>query len=432
MHRLLLSLFVLIQYIILPGAPFAAGTPAEAVSAQTITIEHVRIMWLKNPQEEAVVSWTTRTPGTDHRVYYDTESHGRNIRAYDHSAGTFKDGKYTLVNEDSEWSEPGWYHHVHLDNLQPATTYYLRISSDDQVSQEYHFITAPEDDVPFSLIYGGDSRIGRESGPSGGMDPYEHTDRRNIFRRVAELVKQYPDIIALSHSGDFCLNAEWRYMERWLSDYELTTTGTGRLMPIIPGRGNHDRQVGFEEMFPWPDFHRNYYFTTQLSGETALISLNTNISIIGDQKDWLKVQLQELRPANRWVFVQYHVPAYGSVKSIAQGAPQRQHWVPLFEEYDVNLVGESDHHTLKRTVPIRYGAPDMENGITYIGDGGLGVPQRVPDTTRWWFQDPGFAISAHHVQLLEFGQEELRVRAIGIDGKVLDDFSVTPNLVPAE
>jgi hypothetical protein len=110
------------------------------------------------------------------------------------------------------------------------------------------------------------------------------------------------------------------------------------------------------------------------------------------------------------------------VKSYQQGESQRRHWVPLFEEFQVDLVCEADHHSLKRTVPIYEDKADPERGVMYIGDGGLGVPQRTPDTTRWYLQEPGMVTSAHNVHLLEFGKDELRGRAIGMEGAVLDRF----------
>jgi acid phosphatase type 7 len=131
--------------------------------------------------------------------------------------------------------------------------------------------------------------------------------------------------------------------------------------------------------------------------------------------------------------LQYHVPAYPSVKAYENGAQQRQHWVPLFEQYQVDLVCEADDHMLKRTVPIYQDRHDPERGIVYIGDGGLGVPQRVPDLTRWYLKSPGFATPALHVHLIEFRDEDMRVTAIGMDRQPLDHFVLKPRavLVPA-
>ncbi len=394
-------------------------------AAQANGIEHQRVLWMENPAHEAVVSWSTREAGNDHRIYIDTVSRGGDPEAYADRVGTFRDGAYTMIPEDEAWAEPAYYHHVHLDGLEPSTTYYFVIASDDAISEEFHFITAPAGDEPIAILFGGDSRI-------GGREPYDHNDRQKMNMRMAALLEENPQIIAFAHGGDYCQRAEWRYLDPWLTDHELVRTDAGRLLPIIPARGNHDMQIGFEEKFAWPDRERDYYFSTRLSSEVALVTLNTEISLGGDQRNWLEGELPGLRSEVRWLFVQYHRPAYSSVRSLQDGAGRRNNWVPLFERFNVDLVCESHDHALKRTMPIRAGAPDPENGIIYIGDGGLGVPQRDPDPDRWWLQDPGFAKSAHHVHMLEFGRDRKRVRAFGMNGEVLDDFTLTPRMIAVE
>lgn len=383
-------------------------------------IEHPRVLWIKNPSQEAVVSWTTRQPGEKHRVYYDTEPRGTNPSAYRQQAETFKDGMYTMLDVDKQFVKPGYYHHVHLKDLQPGTRYYVLIESDGQVSRQLNFITALGEDVPFQMLFGGDSRI-------QGQTPYEHTDRRKMNDRMRMLFEENPRVLALIHGGDYCERAEWRYLDAWLTDHQRVITRDGRMLPIIPARGNHDIQVGFEEMFPWPGMERSYYYTTSLSPRMALVTLNTEISVSGDQRDWLRNELPGLREANRWLLASYHRPAYPSVRNMQDGEARRRNFVPHFEANNIDLVCESHDHALKRTVPIRDGKHDPENGIIYIGDGGLGVPQRTPDPSRWWFQG-GDAVtkSVHHVHLFDFGADEFRARAIGMEGDVLDDFTIRP------
>lgn len=382
-------------------------------------IEHQRVLWMDNPANEAVVSWTTRSEGGNHKVYFDTTPRKGQLDAYASSTESFKDGKFTMRKEDEKWSKPGYFHHVHLEGLKPATIYYFVMVSDDVVSEEYHFVTALADDRPFSLLFGGDSRIGTN-------EPYEHNDRRKMNLRMAATLEANPTILALVHGGDYCQYAEWRFLEPWLEDHELTITKANRMLPIIPTRGNHDTQIGFEEMFSWPEGPKDYYYSIRFSPQAGLVVLNTEISLAGDQRKWLDRELKKLRGDSRWVFASYHAPAYPSVRSMQDGASRRDNWVPLFEEHNVNLVCESHDHALKRTLPIRDGKPDMENGITYIGDGGLGVPQRQPDLNRWWLKSPGFAKSVHHFHMLEFGTDVLRVRAFGMEGDTLDDFRIEP------
>ena len=78
----------------------------------------------------------------------------------------------------------------------------------------------------------------------------------------------------------------------------------------------------------------------------------------------------------KWKFAVYHHPAYSSAPS-RDNKDIREHWVPLFEQHQLDLVCEADGHNIKRTVPIRNGKRDP-TGVVYIGEGGLGVPQRQP------------------------------------------------------
>ncbi|MFU8893407.1 MAG: fibronectin type III domain-containing protein [Luteolibacter sp.] len=393
---------------------------AEASQGAPGAIEHPRVLWIKNPSREAVISWTTRQPGEKHRIYYDTEAHGTKISAYRNQAETFKDGMYTMLEVDHRFVEPGYYHHVYLKDLTPGTRYHILIESDGRVSRQLNFITALENDMPFQMLFGGDSRI-------EGKTPYEHTDRRKMNDRVRMLFEENPRVLALLHGGDYCERAEWRYLDAWLTDQDRVITRDGRMLPIIPVRGNHDVQIGFEEMFPWPEMKRSYYYTTQLSSQMALVTLNTEISMGGDQRDWLRDTLPGLREANRWLIASYHRPAYPSVRNMQDGESRRRNFVPHFEANNIDLACESHDHALKRTVPIRDGKHDPDNGIIYIGDGGLGVPQRTPDPSRWWFQgDDSVAKSAHHVHLFDFGEQEFRARAFGMAGEVLDDFTLRP------
>lgn len=388
-------------------------------------LAHFRVTWMTDPAEKAVISWTTPAEGRWHVVHYDTQSRAGRASAYARRANAQPAKKFTRQAADAGTPE-GWAHHVFLEGLQPSTTYYFVVASDDRVSREFHFITAPADGRTVKLLYGADSRR-----PPNLPEP--HVTRRAINRLISALVEEQPDIIALAHGGDYCSRTEWRFMTDWLSDHELTITKSGRILPIIPTRGNHEALLGFNEVFVWPGRTFDSYFATALSARATLLTLNTQLSRAGDQRDWLEAELARQRQQpGKQVVVQYHIPAYPSVKSFENGAQQRQHWVPLFEQHQVDLVCEADDHMLKRTVPIFQDKADPERGVIYIGDGGLGVSQRVPDVTRWYLQSPGFAKPAHHVHLIEFAGDELRVDAIGLKNEVLDHFVVKSKaLVPA-
>ncbi|WP_114749676.1 purple acid phosphatase family protein [Pleomorphovibrio marinus] len=395
---------------------------------------HVRILWTQNPSKHAVVSWTTFSATQKATVYFDTQSREGDLAAYTHKSELALTGEITLTDSDMEMEVPrGHYNHAEMKGLNADSRYYFVVESDGKVSEEMYFITAPDSDKEISLFWGGDSRMGAADPRYAGVHPHEN--RKAMNRLMSELLAENPNIYALAHGADWGVTADWRHLYWWFHDHELTTTEDGRVLPLIASRGNHDRSIGFEENF-WlgEDLPTGqYYYTSQLTPEVALVTLNTEVSITGDQRQWLEKELASLRPNNRWLMVQYHVPAYPAVKDFnaTTASRVRNFWVPLFEEYQVDLAAEADGHCLKRTLPIKGGKHDPE-GVIYIGEGGLGVPQRETDNSRWFVQEPGMATSAHHVFLIDFRMDGLRTRAIGMDKKVLDDHELQPRMVASQ
>jgi hypothetical protein len=379
---------------------FAAALLLPAVCLADAAVEGTnpaqwRLIWKSDPSTEATLSWSTAKPGEKHRVYVKGESDEMHRMVEAH-----RNGRYT---DDGEGIEL-YYHHVKLTELQPATRYRVVIESDEARSPEMYFLTAPDRDVPMSLIFGGDSRSDQQA-------------RRQVNQLMARLMDQRPVILGVAHGGDYIVDgrklSQW---SDWMSDHELTVGRDSRLLPIIPTRGNHDGGPLFNEIFDFPPDDKNY-FALNLGPEIRLITLNTETSTGGDQAQWLESELQESRPENRWLLAQYHRPAYPAVK---EPGTALQHWVPLFEEYNLDMACEADGHNIKRTPPIRDNKVDP-TGVTYIGEGGFGVKQRSPDMSRWFLQPPGKAGQGHHVQLLDFHPDRLEYRVILLSGRVFDE-----------
>ncbi len=385
-----------------------AGTSALADDA---TPRHVRVVWHANPASEAIIAWTTDRAGTSNQVQ---------VRADDQEQwSTFDCQRTEQFDGLLDGREAPYTHLTRLTDLEPATRYHVVCQSDGQASREFNFVTAPEDDRPVALLFGGDSRSGIDA-------------RKDINLMMARMVAEQtaagrPDILALMHGGDFIVDGKRldQWLE-WLDNHELTTGSDGRLLPIIPARGNHDMGPLFNQVFGFPEGDENYY-ALNLSREVRLATLNTETSTAGDQRDWLASELAANRWAHRWYMCQYHKPAFPAVK-VPSGA--LMNWVPLFEQYRVDLVGEADGHVIKRTPPIKDMKVDPA-GVTYIGEGGLGVGQRTPKTHRWYLQDTKQHCGAgHHVHLLTFQEAQLDCRVIELGGNVFDEFTLEPRQVP--
>lgn len=377
-----------------------------ALASAQSTPDHWRVVWQERPAEEAYIVWTTKSPGQAHTVHYGQASSQGQVSSYSqHISQGVESGAYTD-------EQPAYYHSLKLTGLEPSTAYYFTIETDGEFSPELHFVTAPKDERKFKVLYGGDSRSDRP-------------DRQVMNRRVASIVEGDPEIIALVHGGDYVDDGySWPQWEEWLDDHELTVTAQGKILPIIAARGNHERDsVLYNYVFadPGGEGKARNYFTTQLAPHVTLFNLDSSDSASGDQRVWLERQLIA-EQSTRWLIVNYHIPAWPAVK--IQG-PARLYWVPLFEQYNVDLVCESDGHVLKRTVPIRNEQQDP-TGVVYVGEGGMGVKQREPDTKRWYLQPPGMAMSGHHVQLLTFEPDKLTYQAILEDGSIADEYTRAP------
>ncbi|REL39091.1 hypothetical protein DYD21_03800 [Rhodohalobacter sp. SW132] len=376
---------------------------------------HIRVLFEQNPATEAQVSWTTTAEGDNHILYFDTEPRGGEASAYRFSSEDIHSGKYSLRPEEEGMDS--WYHHAYMSNLEPNTSYYVMVETDESKSDEYYFITAPDDDRSVALLMGGDSRVGHSR-------IEEDNNRRKMNERMKQLFEEHPHILALAHTADYTNRAYWSELYWWLKDhYETTTASDNRLLPIIPSRGNHDLDVGFEEKFYWPNRENDFYYATQINSETVMIVLNTEISISGDQKDWLEQTLKEVRPNNRNVAVMFHKPLYPSVRAYDGSERRRRAWGPLLEEHGVDFVAVGHDHALKRTVPILNEKADP-NGIVYIGDGGLGVSTREVVSDRWYLQSPGMTKSAYNVHFVEFNEDHIGITAFGMNGDVLDEFMI--------
>lgn len=394
--RLTSLIFFLLCLALLLANPAFARADAELSGTKPA---QWRLTWKDDPSTKATLSWSTAELGKTHKVLY-READAEEQQAVEcHRNGAFTDKRA---------DEPLYYHHALLTDLKPATKYFVQMVSDENQSPEFYFITAPDDDRPLEILFGGDSRSDQKS-------------RRAMNEMLAEMLSKRKELIAFAHGGDYIVSgSKLSLWKMWMSDHELTTTADGRLLPVIPARGNHDGGPIYNEVFDFPEGDTNY-FAIDLGSQIRFVTLNTEISTAGDQAGWLAEELSASRPKYRWLLAQYHRPAFPAVKN-PSGA--RRDWVPIFEKYNLDVACEADGHNIKRTPPIRNDKLDR-TGVVYIGEGGLGVGQRTPlvdDPKRWYLRSPGLAGKGHHIQVLHFNQERIHYSVVLLGGELFDEY----------
>ncbi len=376
----------------------ALATQATWTTLQGTTPAQVRITWWHAPASSATISWSTETQ-TQVNLVRLTRAGGllEGDSSSDIVVESSRDGLYS----GSAATGGAYYHHARVQGLAAGTRYDFVVESDGELSRRFHWRTAPKADPgeqsSFTLLYGGDSRTA-------------HADRLRMNSLIAQLIGSDEALLAFVHGGDFVMRGDrWPDWELWLSHHEVATGADGRILPVVPARGNHDIGALYDEVFDEPGGAGLNYGAMRVGSELALVTLNTNISTAGDQALWMEANLPLLRASHRWLLAQYHQPMWPALKA---PSPAKDLWVPLFEASDLDLVLESDGHVLKRTVPIRDGKHD-ESGVTYIGEGGLGAPLRLPKRDFWYLQSPGMTAPGLHITLLEVSPEELVIRTLG-------------------
>jgi acid phosphatase type 7 len=326
-------------------------------------------------------------------------------------------------------------HTVEITGLDPDTAYAFQIANvtDGLASPRYQFRTMPSKlNRPLRIVAGGDQLHRKEW----------------VLETNRQAVRLDPDFIIWGGDLAYADGLAER-VERWYQFFdaivETLITPDNRAIPILFGIGNHEIVGGyywgnnrgmdayedsdaFREMiapyyynlFAWPG-HPGYG-TLDFGDYLSIIMLDTDHSgpIEGKQTDWLKEQLDSRQHVTH-VLPVYHVPAFPSFRGYDNQITNtrvREHWVPLFEQFDVEIAFENHDHTYKRTFPILNEAK-AEGGIIYVGDGAWGVGVRQPDMSRWYLER-GEAL--RHLILLSIHGRYRDFKVIDSEGNLIDHF----------
>ncbi|MDX2088687.1 MAG: metallophosphoesterase [Kofleriaceae bacterium] len=181
-------------------------------------------------------------------------------------------------------------------------------------------------------------------------------------------------------------------------------------IPVYAVIGNHDNRTQrgkpFEEAFVLPGNERWYSFDL---GDVHFVALDTT-RIGREQARWLEADLAKTE-RKFTVVVGHHPPYTAAWRGSSRGF--RRWFVPVLERHHVELVVTGHEHHYERTKPL--------DGIVYIVSGGGGAHlQRTG-----WKERTAVAHAKHHFLTMEVRADALVVRAIDIDGHLLDTVVVS-------
>jgi hypothetical protein len=355
-------------------------------------MDKFRCVWRDNPATSMTIAWD-QTSGDNPTVYYGTINHGTDI------------DKYTLSKTPAKIVKAKGMTNcfVRLVNLEPNTKYFFVLKDNEEITRRFWFQTAPDNpNERLSILAGGDSRNNKAG-------------RQNANLLVAKL---RPHCVVFG--GDMTgldIDMEWK---QWFDDWQLTIPKDGRMTPIIPARGNHEKEnASIVDLFYVPS--ESVYYALNLGGNLLRIyTLNTMIATNGDQKDWLESDLKNSE-GMVWKMAQYHHPMRPHTSKKVEGTRVYQSWANLFYDYNMQLVVECDAHVCKTTYPIRpsYGkgsdegfVRDDERGTVYVGEGCWGAPIRPADDAKSWTRATG---SFNQFKWIWIDKEKMEVRTVKTD-----------------
>ncbi|MGB0402952.1 MAG: fibronectin type III domain-containing protein [Salibacteraceae bacterium] len=327
-----------------------------------------RLIIRDNPATSMCIGWN-QISGFNPVVYYDTIDHGNNVTSYTKSIKPIRQVSFREMTNTF----------ARLENLKPQTKYYFIIKDDNSTSQRFWFETLPNDSkTPLSIIFGGDSRRSRRGNDS-------HEPRVNTNKMVA---KVKPHFVAFG--GDFTLNDGDKQWATWFDDWQYSIDQTGKITPLVPTRGNHERSNEvIVNLFDIEE--KTVVYALNFGGNLLrLYTLNSLDPIVeSNQTNWLKNDLETHKNKEIWRIAQYHYPImpHQSTKHIQ--VDQFNHWAPLFFKYKFRVVVESDAHVVKTTWPIKPSVDGDDgfirdtNGTTYVGEGSWGLT-RPNDVSYAW------------------------------------------------
>jgi len=281
-----------------------------------------------------------------------------------------------------------------IDGLEPGGRYCYRLEDDRGPLTDWATLTlAPPPDP---------ARVDRfvVLGDSGTGAPAQLAIARRVASQPMDAILFLGDIAYRSATHE-------RLQERFFDVYgELF-----QRVPVYSAIGNHERRNAqgrpFAEAFVLPGNERWYSFEL---GDVHFVVLDTN-QIGRVQAAWLDADLATA--ARRFTVVLAHHPPF----TAARRGPSRafRRWfVPVLERHRVDLVFSGHEHHYERSRPI--------GGIVYVVSGGAGGGlTQVGESAH-----TQVALAVHHFVTLEVHRDRLVVRAIDIDGKTVDQFTVRP------
>lgn len=378
------------------------------------------------PATSQEVTWRTDSEVADGWVEYEPSAGGARRRA---EAADPQAASALFVDTDAH------HHSAVLEGLVPDTSYDYRVGTDAGWSEWHTFTSADATldagDDPWTFLYFGDAQNGLD-------DQWPPV--------VDAAFAAYPDAELTVHAGDQINDAhddvQWGQWFAGLGDHlaetqTVTTLGNHELT-IDPGASQYRAHYEYPHNGPITQDELVWY--TDYQG-VRFISLNGNAPLGGalDQAPWLEDVLGD--NPSRWTVVTFHQPMFSNTDG-RDNVATRNAWLPIFEEYGVDLVLQGHDHTYARGHLTENENPDgsVTGPVYTVAVGGSKYYEPSAEGDNNWTDNDATRVVSHGetstFQAITVTDDTLTYRAVvgaegeagtapGGIGSTIDAFTIT-------
>jgi len=365
----------------------------------SIIPDQVMLTWSNNPSTSIDIQWRTAAEITSGQVRYWQEETTDTLT----QNGNPKKMEDRLLENDRYIQR----FTAKLTDLTPGAVYNYQVGNGQGTwTDPETFRTSTQTPNPFSFIWFGD---------------VHNTDTWSDVIHQAE--KRHPENSFYIIAGDLVNTGLHRDDWDQLFNYAGKTISRKPLMAVP---GNHDSQDGlgawmYENMFSFPENGpkglnpgRTYSFTYQ----NALYLMLDATLPKEPQTAWMHQVLQG--NTADWVFVVTHFPPYNAVEPYDNLIKE---WVPVFDEYGVDMVMAGHYHYYMRSKPLVNSkvSPDPSVGTRYVIS--IGTKGKNKDAPKGYYAEVQFAAEFLY-QHVEINGNSLHYTSYNLEGEVVDEFSI--------
>ncbi len=295
-------------------------------------------------------------------------------------------------------------HRATIRGLETEQHYVYRVRSGTTTSATYPFRTAPFRDTPFSVAWWSDSQNGPEV----------------LHQLIPSMITNQVNWMGVSGDLASSGNSLHDWKAYWFDALEFDNIAQTR--PALFSRGNHDAEYAFSYAYSVLPGNGAWFAFDYGNSRFIFLDSEASTSASPEQYAWLVNELA--RPeTQRAAFrvVSFHRLPYANLWNGGGYTGEtwvRNDWVPLFQQYHVDMVINGHSHNYNRGIT---------NGVTYTVVGGGGG---YLDTERVAFW-PVFTeeFSLFHYALMQINGRTMTWTAHGLTDQILDATTL-PSRVP--